>query len=97
MTKEEERLFHQFEAKVRTLVGKYRALKQENDELYALVDEREAQIKSLTAENARIQQQLGDFKAGKMLELSSGDIESARSRIAAMIREVDKCIALLNV
>lgn len=97
MTKEEERIFHQFEAKVRTLVEKHRALKQENEELYALVDERDEEIKKLKADKQTAEDTLAAYKSGRMLELSSGDIDSARARVAAMIREVDKCIALLNV
>ncbi|MCQ2293900.1 MAG: hypothetical protein MJZ54_07710 [Bacteroidaceae bacterium] len=97
MTKEEERILHQFEAKVRTLVEKHRALKKENDELYALVDERDRQIKTLTAQKQQAEGILANYKAGRMLELTSGDIEEARRRVASMIREIDKCIALLNV
>lgn len=97
MTAEEERILHQFEAKVRTLVNKYRELKKENDELYALVDQRDEQIKALAEKQKATEQQMADYKAGRMLELSSGDIDEARRRVAAMIREVDKCIALLNV
>ena len=97
MTKEEERILHKFEAKVRTLVEKHRALKKENDELYALVDERDKQIKTLTTQKQQAENTLANYKAGRMLELSSGDIEEGRRRVAAMIREVDKCIALLNV
>ncbi len=97
MTKEEERILHQFEAKVRTLVEKYSALKRENDDLYALVDERDKQIQALTAEKQQADNTLANYKAGRMLELSSGDIEEGRRRVAAMIREIDKCIALLNV
>ena len=97
MTKEEERIFHQFEAKVRTLVEKHRALLKENEELYALVDERDQQIKALLTSKGEAEDTLNAYKAGRMLELSSGDIETARKRVAAMIREVDKCISLLNV
>ena len=97
MTKEEERILHQFEAKVRTLVEKYSALKRENDDLYALVDERDKQIQALTAEKQQADNTLANYKAGRMLDLSSGDIEEGRRRVAAMIREIDKCIALLNV
>lgn len=97
MTAEEERILHQFEAKVRTLVNKYRELKKENDELYVLVDQRDEQIKALAEKQKATEQQMADYKAGRMLELSSGDIDEARRRVAAMIREVDKCIALLNV
>lgn len=97
MTKEEERIFHQFEAKVRTLVEKHRQLKQENEELYALVDERDKEIKALQVNRDEAVQTLANYKAGRMLELTSGDIEEARKRVAAMIREVDKCISLLNI
>lgn len=97
MTKDEERILHQFEAKVRTLVEKYRKLKQENEELYSLVDERDQQIKQLKAEQQNTEQMMADYKTGRMLELSSGDINTARQRVAALIREVDKCISLLNV
>lgn len=97
MTKEEERLFHQFEAKVRTLVEKYRSLRQENEELYALLDEHEKKLKAMAEQQKATEQQMSDYKAGRMLELSSGDIETARKRVASLIREVDKCISLINV
>lgn len=97
MTKEEERILHQFEAKVRTLVEKHRALKEENEELYSLVDERDEEIKQLKADKQKAEDTLSAYKSGRMLELTSGDIDSARARVAAMIREVDKCIALINV
>lgn len=97
MTQEEQRTLHQFEAKVRTLIDKYSKLKQENDELYSLIDERDNQIKRLVEERQKAEQNLNNYKAGRILELSNGDIESARKRVAGLIREVDKCIALLNV
>ncbi len=97
MTQEEQRTLHQFEAKVRTLIDKYSKLKQENDELYVLIDERDNQIKRLSEERKKAEQDLANYKAGRMLELSNGDIETARKRVAGLIREVDKCIALLNV
>lgn len=97
MTKEEERLFHQFEAKVRTLVEKYRALRKENEELYALIDEQENKLKSMVEREKSTEQLLNDYKAGRMLELTSGDMDTARKRVASLIREVDKCIALINV
>jgi hypothetical protein len=32
----------------------------------------------------------------KMLEITDGDLDSAKSRVAKMIRDVNKCIALLS-
>lgn len=97
MTQEEERIFHQFEAKVRTLVEKFKNLKKENEELYALVEEQEQKIKEALSQQHATEELMNNYKAGRMLELSAGDIETARKRVAALIREVDKCISLLNV
>ena len=36
------------------------------------------------------------LKMAKMLEITDGDLESARARVAKMIREVNKCIAILS-
>lgn len=97
MTQEEERILHQFEARVRTLIEKFRVLKQENEELYTLVEEHERKLKAMEESKKATEELMDNYKAGRMLELSSGDIEEARKRVAAMIREVDKCISLLNV
>ena len=36
------------------------------------------------------------LKTAKMMEICDGDIESAKRRLAALIREVNKCITLLS-
>ena len=38
-----------------------------------------------------------NLKTAKMLDVSSGEIRDAKSRLSRLVREVDKCIALLNV
>jgi hypothetical protein len=32
----------------------------------------------------------------KMIEITDGDLEDAKARVAKMIRDVNKCIALLS-
>lgn len=97
MTQDEERILHQFEAKVRTLIEKHKALKEENLRLQQMLEERSVEITALEDRRKAAEQVLNDYKTGRMLELTSGDVESARSRMAGLIREVDKCISLLNV
>ena len=36
------------------------------------------------------------LKTAKMMEITDGDLESAKARLARMIRDVNKCIAILS-
>jgi hypothetical protein len=36
------------------------------------------------------------LKMAKMLEITSGDLEGAKDRVANLIRDVNKCIAVLS-
>ena len=37
-----------------------------------------------------------DLQMAKMIEITDGDMEAAKKRIAGLIREVNKCITLLS-
>ena len=45
-----EKILNTFATRVRQMILQYEALKKENDELYALVDQREQEIKQLQGE-----------------------------------------------
>ena len=84
------------ETRVRQLIEEHRRLKQACAELTAqrdtLLDEKrtlEARIRELDAQVARMQ--LVEGLAG-----GSRDRDKARARVNRLMREVDKCIALLE-
>ena len=85
-----------FSTRVRQMILQYRDLKQENEGLYAMVDEREAKIKQLEAQQAPAQNDYGMLKMAKMLEVTDGDLEEAKKRVAGLVRDVNKCITLLS-
>lgn len=97
MTQDDKKALHTFEARVRQLIMKHKALEAEAQELYAMVDEREATIKQLKEENAQWQKKYNDLKVARMIEITSEETEGAQKRIAHLIREIDKCIALINL
>jgi len=74
----------------------YKDTKKDNNELYAMVDARDARIKQLEAQLTQTQQDYNSLKMAKMIEITDGDMESAQKRLAKLIREVDKCIKLLS-
>ena len=91
-----EHALNQFSTRVRQMLLQYKERKKENAELYAMVDEREEQIKTLNAKLAQAQNDYNSLKMAKMLEVTDGDVESAQKRLQRLIRDVNKCITLLS-
>ena len=95
MTDNDKILTH-FTTRVRQMILQYNELKNENEELYAMVDAREEEIKRLKASLEQSKKDYECLKTAKMLEISAGDIDSAKRRLSGLIREVNKCITLLS-
>ena len=91
-----EKILNTFATRVRQIILQYEALKKENDELYALVDQREQEIKQLQDELSQAEADYNSLKMAKMLEVTDGDMETAQKRVAKLIRDVNKCITLLS-
>lgn len=85
-----------FQTRVRQMILRFKELKQENQELYALVDESEQQIAQLKAKLAQQERDYESLKMARMLEISDGDLDGAKERLAGLIRSVNKCIAMLS-
>ena len=93
---EKDKILTLFTTRVRQLILQYNELKEENKELYAMVDSHEEEIRRLNASLEQARKDYESLKTAKMVEICDGDIESAKRRLAALIREVNKCITLLS-
>lgn len=91
-----EKILNTFATRVRQMILQYEALKNQNDELYALVDQRDQEIKQLQGELSQAEADYNSLKMAKMLEVTDGDMETAQKRVAKLIRDVNKCITLLS-
>lgn len=96
MAVEEDKLVHTLETRIRQLILQYKQLQAENESLYEMVDERDARIGALTQETETLKADYANLKLAKMLEIGDGDMKDARSRFSKLVRDVDKCIALLK-
>lgn len=96
MASEEEKLVQTLETRVRQLILQYKDLKTENEALYEMVDERDAQIKLLKQETENLKASYANLKLAKMIEIGDNDMKDARSRLSKLVRDVDRCIALLK-
>ena len=91
-----EKTIVEFQTKVRALILQFQNLKKENEELYAMLEKNEDDVRNLKQQLQDKQREFDAFKAAKMLEVADGDIQSARERLAKLIRDVNKCIAVLS-
>ena len=85
-----------FTTRVRQMILQFKQLKKENEELYAMVDDRDAKIRKLEALVQQAQRDYNSLKMAKMLEVTDGDLEGAKKRVASLIRDVNSCITLLS-
>lgn len=78
------------------MILRFKEVKKENADLYAMVGELEERIKTL---EAKLTQQENDYKSlkmARMMEITDGDLDGAKERVAQMIRDINKCIAVLS-
>ena len=91
-----EKTLSTFETRIRQMILRFQELKEENRQLYAMVEKNEQTIKELQEKLTQADNDYHSLKMAKMMEITDGDLESAKARIAKMIRDVNKCIAILS-
>ena len=91
-----EKTINTFATRVRQMILKFEDVKRENEELYAMVEERDAKIKELEDKLTQAKHDYDSLKMAKMMTISDSDMENTQKRIAKLIRDVNNCITLLS-
>ena len=91
-----EKRLNTFSTRVRQMIIQYQELKNENADLYTMVDEREVKIKQLEEQLELAKKSYESLKLARMIEVSDADMESAKKRLSKLIRDVNKCLTLLS-
>lgn len=85
-----------FQTRVRQMILRFQQLKKENEELYAMVDKSEEENAALRAQLDEKTKEYEALKMARIISVSDGDIDKAKDRLAKLIRDVNKCIAILT-
>ena len=91
-----EKTLATFETRLRQMILRFQQLKKENEDLYGLVNKSEQELAQL---REKLEQQQNDYqslKMAKMMEITDGDLTGAKDRLSKLIRDVNKCIAILS-
>ena len=93
---ESEKSLATFQTRVRQLLLRFQELKKENSDLFSIVEKNEQDMKNLQAKIRQHERDYQSLKMAKMIEITDGDLQGAKDRLAKLIRDVNKCIAILS-
>ena len=96
MTEEEKKLLNSFETQLRHLIYLHDELKRENAELKKLLENEKLKNEKVQAQYDELEGSYTNLKTATAISLNGSDVKETKLRLSKLVREVDKCIALLN-
>ena len=96
MTAEEEKTIKTLETRTRQLILKFQQLKEDHEELLNELVAKDSELQAVKQRNKQLEANYATLKMAKMLEVGDTDLAAAKQRINHLVRDVDKCIALLK-
>ena len=96
MTEEDKKLLSTFEARLRHLMYLHDELKRENTEIKQLLEAKQEEVAKLRSDFNELEVVYANLKIAKTISLTSSEVKDTKQRLSKLVREVDKCIALLN-
>lgn len=96
MTEEEKKLLNTFEARLQHFIYLHGVLKQEQNELKLLLAKEKEENEKLKQEYEKLKTDYINLRTATAISLGGSDVKEAKLRLSKLVREVDKCIALLN-
>ena len=85
-----------FTERLRQMLMQDEQLREENKILREELDKRDETINEMESKLSSTQDDYHSLMTAKMLEITEGDMEAAKARLAKLIRSVNKCITLLS-
>lgn len=96
MTEEEEKLLDTFESRLTHLIFLHDELKRENNRLRQLLEQQKEENVKMLEENRKLKTDYINLKTATTISLNGSDVKETKLRLSKLVREIDKCIALLN-
>ena len=96
MTEDHKRLLAVFEVRVRDLMELCDKQKQRISELEGFLVQKEEELQQAIKTIEELNTKCDNMLTARVVSVNEGEMKSARMRLSKLVREVDKCIALLN-
>jgi len=99
MTNNYEELISSFESKLRELISEYKSLKNQNTSLQTELSQKQNELMSAHKEVLETRENYNHLRMAKslnLLNLSPKERKISKQYIDKLVREIDKCLALLD-
>ncbi len=90
-----ERVATELECKIDKLITQYKRSLEKVEQQKLTIDELSEELSTLKSENKRLKEELKTSRLAKAISRGSGDTD-AKAKIESLVREIDKCIALID-
>ena len=96
MTNRYEELIAAFELKLRKLMSEYQSLQEQNAELKAELERKHTDLMHAHQDVLELRKNYDHLQTARNLGVSETEKAESKQQITKMVREIDKCLALLD-
>jgi len=96
MSIEPKNLKTSLQENIRELISQSKKMKDENERLLSELNRREQELKLANSREIELQSKYDSLKMAKVMSVSEKDTEFSQQKLSKLVREINKCIALLN-
>ena len=96
MTEVDEFVIGNFESKLNRLMEAYMQLSAENTALREQLSLQSVELDDMREQYTKLSESYTNLKLAKIISVNDSDLGDTQRRLSKLVREVDKCIALLN-
>ncbi len=96
MDKSREILLNDLTKKIELLISKYEQVRAEKNELSLKLAQCKEELEISNNKIKDLEQKIDNLQLIEAFKASKGDVKEAKLNISKLVREIDKCIALLN-
>ena len=96
MTNRYEELIRAFEIKLRKLISEYKSLQAQNAQLKADLERKQTDLMLAHQEVLELRKNYDHLQTARNLGVSETEKAESKQQITKMVREIDKCLALLD-
>ena len=83
-------------SKIEFIISKYEEVSSDNRRLVQELEQYKNDLNTITNKNKELEKNINRLQLTGAFAASSADVKEAKQKIGKIIKEIDKCIALLN-
>lgn len=91
-----EKIISRLKKRIEYIISKFEIVNAENKELTSQLQSCKQQLDISNNKIKDLEQRLDKLQLMEAFKTSAGDVKEAKQNIGKIVREIDKCIALLN-